>query len=114
MNFLLKVLMIFIMTLAGSLGAFFFKQTMARLANFNIFHIIFIPQAYIGGLCYCIGMGMNILLLRYMDYTVVYPMTSLTYIWTLGISYIFLKEKLTFQKWIAIGCILLGIFIISL
>ncbi len=114
MNAMLKILIILIMTMAGSFGAFFLKQAIVRLNDSNILRIVFIPQAYIGGLSYCLGISMNVLLLQYMDYTIVYFMTSLTYIWTLGISCFFLKEKITPQKWIAIGCIITGVLIINL
>lgn len=40
----------------------------------------------------------NIWVLRYLDYSVVLPLTSLTYMWTMFLSYVILKEKITKRK----------------
>ena len=40
----------------------------------------------------------NIWVLRYLDYSVVLPLTSLTYMWTMFLSYLILKEKITKRK----------------
>lgn len=44
----------------------------------------------------------------------VLPLTSITYIWTLVISYKFLKEKITFKKIIGIILIIVGAIIIAI
>ena len=50
---------------------------------------------YIGGFLYLASAILNIWLLRYLEYSVVLPLTSLTYIWTMVFSYMILKEKIT-------------------
>ena len=49
---------------------------------------------YIGGLLYLSTVVINIILLKYLDYTVVLPFTSLTYVWSALLAFLFLKEKI--------------------
>ncbi len=60
------------------------------------------------------GALLNIYVLKFLPYTVVLPMTSLTYIWTMIISFYLLKEKITFKKILGVMLILIGAFLISI
>lgn len=60
------------------------------------------------------GALLNIYVLKFLPYTVVLPMTSLTYIWTMIISFYLLKEKITFKKILGVILILIGAFLISI
>ena len=114
MNIMLMVIVVLIMTVSGTFGALFFKKGIAKLKGINIFSLIFVPEVYIGVAFYMIGAVTNIILLRYIPYTVLYPMTSLTYIWTMVVSYIVLKEKINKDKVMAIICIVIGVLILSM
>ena len=46
--------------------------------------------------------------------SVLYPMVSLGYIWTIIWSRLFFKEALTKQKFLGLGLILLGVFFVGL
>lgn len=69
---------------------------------------------YIGGILYIVSAGLNIWLLRYLDYSVVLPLTSFTYIWTMVLSCLILKEKITKAKIIGVVLILIGAVFISM
>ena len=56
---------------------------------------------------------MNVVLLRYMDYTIVYPMGAITYIWSLIISNRFLGEKITKKKVLGIALICVGVVLLT-
>ena len=105
MNFLL------IMTLLGSLGAFFFKKSTEKMNS--VFSLLCIPNFYLGGILYVSGALLNVILLRHMDYTVVYPMGSIAYIWSLLISHLFLNEKITAKKSLGVLLICFGVFFIT-
>jgi multidrug transporter EmrE-like cation transporter len=45
---------------------------------------------------------------------VLYPMVSLGYIWTLLWSRIFFQEALTREKFVGLGLILAGVFLVGL
>ncbi len=94
-----------VMTLLGAIASLFLKKAS------NVGNIIFMFQninLYIGGFLYIISAVLNIWILRYFDYSVVLPLTSLTYVWTMVLSYKILKEKITKQKIYGVVFILLG------
>lgn len=104
-----SILLLITMTLFGAFGGFFFKKA-SGVKNRNISLILIFLGT--GGLLYFIGALLNILLLKKLPYSIVFPLTSVTYIWTLMISYFFLGEKITLKKVIGIvliagGCLLL-------
>lgn len=114
MEIAIKIFLIFIMTVSGSIGALFFKRSTTKLGSNKIFKLLLIPDLYIGGISYVFGILANIILLRNMDYTLVYPMTALTYVWTMLISLFFLHEKMNVRKVMAIIFIILGVVIINI
>ena len=98
-----------IMTLIGSFASFFLKKG----SDFHtILDLLKNKYVYIGGTLYVISALLNIYVLKYLDYSVVLPLTSITYIWTLFISYFFLKEKINIKKIIGIILIVFGAFLI--
>ncbi|KGX91467.1 multidrug transporter [Pontibacillus marinus BH030004 = DSM 16465] len=102
---MIKLLLIIFMTLFGSLGGFFFKKASDHPLGFNV---PFITKLGIGGTFYMTGALLNIYLLTLLPYTVVYPITSVTYIWTMILSAYFLHEKITIKKMIGVLLISLG------
>lgn len=98
-------ILIIIMTLAGSFASFFLKK--ASTCN-EIKQYLKNPYVYLGLFIYGLSAILNILVLRDFDYSTVLPLTSLTYVWTLIISKIFLKENITSKKIIGITLILFG------
>lgn len=113
MGLVIFLIEIFIMTISGSFGALFLKKGVEKIGLFNIKKLLMSFEIYLGGLMYFIGAVSNILLLRSYDYTFVYPLTSLTYVWTMIISLVILHEKVNTQKVAALMCILAGTFLIK-
>ena len=63
---------------------------------------------YIGGALYLASAVANIIVLKKMEYSIVLPLTSITYIWTMILSYMILKEKITKKKIGGVILILIG------
>ena len=99
------------MTLIGAMGAFFLKAGMDRVDGLRSLFKNY--RLYLGGACYLTGAGLNVLLLRRMDYSVLYPMTALTYVWSMGLSAALLGERLTGRKLAGVAAILAGMLILS-
>ena len=99
------------MTLLGSVASLFLKKASG---TDSLFDLIKNPYLYIGGTLYLTSAILNIWILRVLDYSVVLPLTSLTYIWTMVLSYLILKEKITKKKIIGVILILLGAICVSL
>lgn len=100
-----------VMTFLGSVASLFLKRASGSngikemLTNINL---------YVGGFLYLTSAVLNIFLLRKLDYSVVLPLTSLTYVWTMVLSYLILKERITIKKIIGVVFILIGAILVSI
>lgn len=98
-------LIILIMTLMGAVASIFFKRAsesdglLKMITNLNL---------YAGGGLYLASAILNIFVLRHMNYSVVLPLTSVTYIWTMVLSYLILKERISQKKVLGVVCIVVG------
>ena len=104
------ILSVLVMSLFGSLGALFLKRGSAKVSELK--SLVTTPQIWLGGLFYLAGALLNIYLLRGYSYSIVYPLTSLTYVWSLILSALLLHEKVTVQKLFGIAAICLGAFLL--
>lgn len=104
-------ILLIIMTMLGSVASLFLKKASG---DTSIIEMIKNKNLYIGGGLYISSAILNIWVLRYLDYSVVLPFTSFTYIWTMIVSYKMLKEKVTVKKISGIFFILLGAICVSI
>ncbi|MCL2763698.1 MAG: EamA family transporter [Treponema sp.] len=107
----INYLIIVVMTLTASFAGFFLKKSAGSVSVKNI---ILNKYLYIGGILYTITAIINIWILQKLPYSVVVPLGSITYIWTLIISYLFLKEKINTKKIIGILFIITGVVCINI
>jgi drug/metabolite transporter (DMT)-like permease len=110
----LIVISILLMTSLGSLGAVCFKKTSLGEEGFSIKKLIKNKWLYLGGVLYVAGAVFNIIVLRFLPYSVVLPFSSITYIWTIIFSNRFFHEKIGKFKVIAICCIVFGVVLLIL
>lgn len=108
---ILSFVILIIMTIFGSVASLFLKKSSDAD---GILSIIKNVNLYIGGFLYLVSAVLNIFILRYLDYSVVLPLTSLTYIWTMVLSYLILKEKITIKKSVGVVLILIGSVCVSI
>lgn len=99
-----------VMTFMGAVASLFLKRASS---SDGLKKLIFNPNLYAGGFLYLGSAILNIWVLRYLDYSVVLPLTSLTYIWTMVLSYLVLKEKISGKKMAGVALILLGAILVS-
>lgn len=101
-----------IYTLFSSIAALFLKRASDTKLPF-VRLIFFNKDFYIGiGLYFLASVG-SIVALKYLPYSVVYSLSAMTYIWTLIIARIFLKEELSRQKIVGVSFIFVGVFCIT-
>lgn len=110
----IKILLAVLMTGIGSFGALCFKYLSKPGEKLTIKGLLLNKMLYIGGFLYVLSSVINVILLRVWDYSIVYPLTSMTYVWTLFTSSVFLKEKINFLKLLAVVLIAAGIIVINL
>lgn len=111
MNNIVIYLMLLVGTLLGAFGGFYLKKSTAKE---GVIGIVLSPFLYIGGFSYLISAILNIIVLKYLPYSVVLPLTSITYIWSIVIAYYFLNEKITKIKIYGIIFIIIGAIFISI
>lgn len=99
------------MTFCGAIASLFLKKASS---NENIMQMLKDVNLYLGAGIYLLSAVLNIIILRYLDYSVVLPLTSITYIWTMLISYLILKENVTKKKIVGVILILVGAIFIAL
>ncbi len=109
MIFYLAVLIV--MTLLGASASLFLKKASG---SEGIFGLIKNVNFYAGGILYLLAALLNIYILKFLDYSVVLPLTSFTYIWTMALSYFVLKEKITGRKLVGVALILAGAVAVSM
>lgn len=98
-------ILILCMTLMGSIASLFLKKA---LGSESIIKLLFNINLYVGGFIYVAAAVLNIVVLRKLNYSVVLPLTAVTYIWTMVLSYYILKEKIGSKKIIGVALIIIG------
>ena len=106
----LLILLILIMTWMGTIASVFFKKASGSRGIKGLFTNKYL---WIGGMIYVGSAVMNIIVLRYLDYSVVLPLTSITYIWTMLVSFLFLKEHISVKQIIGVSLIVVGAVLIT-
>ena len=104
-------LLLLAMTFLGAVASLFLKKASC---NGGLWKILADARLYIGALMYLASAILNIVILRRMDYSLVLPLTSLTYVWTMALSRLFLGERVTRRKLCGVALIMLGAVCISL
>lgn len=99
------------MTAIGSFASLFLKKASGAE---SFVKILINPWLYVGGGLYLLSAVLNIYILRYLDYSVVLPLTAITYIWTMVLSYLVLKEKITIKKMGGVIFIVIGAILVSI
>jgi drug/metabolite transporter (DMT)-like permease len=87
------------------MASYFLKQA----SGFSSIQALIIKKEfYIGGFLYLAAAVLNVITLKYMDYSIILPLASLTYIWTMIIAKMKLDEKITKRKMVGVVLIILG------
>lgn len=99
------------MGMFASVASFFLKKSTGN--GLNIRSLIVNSYLYLGGGLYVFSALLNLYLLKKLPYSVVVPLGSLTYIWTLVIAHRCLGETITRQKLYGVILILLGVVLLA-
>ena len=101
------IIVVILMGVTASFASFFLKKATAN--GLHILTLLRTPYLYFGGGLYVLSALMNLYLLQRLPYSLVVPLGSLTYIWTLFLSWHFLDEPISRQKIWGIALILFGV-----
>jgi drug/metabolite transporter (DMT)-like permease len=105
------MLLVLVASFLGSFGAVFLKAGSQKLKR-GFRHIINIRLAA-GVALFLASSYFFVLGIRRGELSVLYPMVSLGYIWTLFWSRLFFKEPFTREKFLGLFLIVLGVFFVG-
>jgi len=107
-----SMLLVFTASLVGSFGAVFLKKGAARLDGSIL---SFLNGGLFMGVSLFLGSSVFYALgIRGGQLSVLYPMVSLGYLWTLLWARLFFNEPLTAVKFLGLGLILLGVCFVGM
>ena len=107
-----SMLLVFAASVIGSFGAVFLKLGAAKITGSPL---SFLNSRLITGVSLFLSSSVFYALgIRGGQLSVLYPMVSLGYIWTLIWSKIFFHESFTREKFVGLALILLGVFFVGL
>jgi drug/metabolite transporter (DMT)-like permease len=107
-----SMLLVLVASVIGSFGAVFLKMGAARL-NESFWRILNLKLAA-GVLLFVTSSLFFVMGIRHGELSVLYPMVSLGYIWTLLWSRLFFQEPFTRQKLGGLALIVIGVFFVGL
>ncbi len=97
----------------GSFGAVFLKSGATRM-RFNLRHLLTNYRLALGIALFVFSSYFFVLAVRRGELSVLYPLVSLGYVWTMIWSRLFFGERLTRSKCVGLLLILVGIAFIGL
>lgn len=97
----------------GSFGAVFLKAGAARLQG-TLLSLLTNWRLAAGVFAFVLSSVFYVVAIKHGELSILYPMVSLGYLWTLLWSRIFFQEPLTRNKFIGLGMILSGIVLLGL
>ena len=100
-------------SVVGSFGAVFLKSGSKKLQQ-GLRHMFLSWHLVAGVGAFLVSSYFFVLGIRRGELTILYPLVSLNYVWTLLWSRLFFKEPFTANKFLGLGLILLGVFFIGL
>jgi drug/metabolite transporter (DMT)-like permease len=107
-----SMVLVFVASLIGSMGAACLKSGAQRL-RFSLAHLLRNYYLALGVGLFLLSSYFFVLGLRRGELTILYPLVSLNYIWTLLWARIFFHEPFTRAKLMGLGLILLGVAFIG-
>jgi uncharacterized membrane protein len=99
-------------TIVGAYGSIYLKLG-AKDFNLNLIRQMRNRNIILGLFLFAFSTVLYVLLLKAERLSILYPLTSLGYVWVAVLSVMLLKEKMSLPKWLGIAFIIAGIFLIS-
>lgn len=108
-----SIFLVFGASFVGSIGAVFLKGGADRL-HFDLKSLVTNWRLVVGIFTFILSSLLYLKGIKHGELTVLYPMVSLGYVWTLLWSRLFFHEPLTRTKFMGLGLIVAGIVCLAL
>ena len=100
-----------------ALAQYFMKIGMDRVVDYSMSWTFFRSfmnwQMGLALILYIIGMVIYMLMLRHYELSVIYPLTSISYVFTMLLAMFFLGEAIPFIRWLGVFFVMLGVGMIA-
>jgi drug/metabolite transporter (DMT)-like permease len=106
-------LLVMIATMIGAVGALYLKRGAKELKG-TLIEKVMTWKLWLGLFMYGIATIVSFTALRTENVSIIYALTSMSYIWVIIISQRFLGEKINTFKWAAIFLIVLGVILLTI
>ncbi len=109
----LPIILVLIGSFIGAIAGLKLKQGANNL-KFNFWALLKNKNIFYGLTLYVASSILLIIALKFGELSVIFPITSTTYIWVAILSTKYLNEEMTKQKWLGIIAITIGVIFIGL
>jgi uncharacterized membrane protein len=110
---LVPLFVVIFATFIGAFGSLYLKLGARRLHRANL-HTQFINRdLMIGIFLYILSAIFYVGAMKYGELSILYPVTSISYIWISFLSISYLEEHMNAYKWTGIALIILGVVLIT-
>lgn len=106
---LIAIIAVFFATILGAFGAIYFKKGSRNVLTLRFKN----TKLFYGLVFYSISALMFIWALKRGELSILYPITSLSYVWVSFLSIVLVGERMNKYKWIGILFIILGVSLIG-
>lgn len=109
MNIFILISLMVIGSVFNAIAPIILKKSKKKISNiFDLINPYFIGGLFFYGIAYIITLPP----LRYGDVGVMYPIMSLTYVWTYFLGIFYLEENNSYKKMLGVIIIILGIIVL--
>jgi multidrug transporter EmrE-like cation transporter len=109
-----SIVLVLVASFIGSFGAVFLKSGSGHLSSSSIWSLLLNWRLGIGVSFFLISSVFFIMAIKHGELSVLYPMVSLSYVWTMLWSRVFFGEPFTKGKFLGLAMILTGICLLGL
>ncbi len=103
---------VIIATLVAAYGSLYLKKGSAEF-SLSLFKLLNNRYLLVGIFFYFLSSIIFIISIKYGELSVLYPIASLNYIWSIFLATKYLDEKMNSFKWIGIFLIIIGVILIG-
>ena len=107
-----SMVLVVVASFIGSFGAVFLKAGANRTNSF--WSLLLNPRLALGVALYLLSTVFYLMGIRHGELSILFPMVSVGYVWTLLWSRLFFNEPFTRDKFLGLGLVLLGIVLLGI
>jgi uncharacterized membrane protein len=109
----MRFVLIFIPIIIASIGQIILKSGMNQVGKFNLIKVFLNPLVLLGLFFYASSSVLWLMVLSKEKLSFVYPLVAASYVLTILMAKIILKEPVPTLRWLGLGIIIIGIMVVA-